>query len=188
MSNHRRIVAILLALILFAVLPACGTTAAPTTTVASKASTASPQVPTPSIEPTQTPIVAAIGDTLIWNDIEVTLVSVKKLAGDEFTRPKAGNQFIVVHLKIVNKGSSEVDYNPFDFHVRSGTGNITDYECCLPSTYTANNILDSGKLSPGGSVTGDIGFQVEKGDHAAELTWQPNILGNAGENGWNLGL
>ncbi len=183
--SHRKSIAILLALILFAGLIACGTTA--TTTKVATSPTAG-NTPTPTIEPTQTPIVAAIGDTLIWNDIEVTLVSVKKLASDEFTRPKAGHQFIVVHLKIVNKGSSEVDYNPFDFHVKSGTGNITDEECCLPSTYTANNMLDSGKLSPGGSITGDIGFQVVKGDHAAELTWQPNILGNAGENGWLLGL
>ena len=185
MQPHRKSIAILLALILFASLIACGTTAT-TTKVATPPTAGS--TPTPTIEPTQTPIVAAVGDTLIWNNIEVTLVSVKKLAGDEFTRPKAGHQFIVVHLKIVNKGSSEVDYNPFDFHVKSGTGNITDEECCLPSTYTANNILDSGKLSPGGSVVGDIGFQVVKGDHAAELTWQPNILGNAGENGWLLGL
>ncbi len=176
-----RIIAILLVLIL----SACGTTA---TTAKVATPTTAPLTPTPTVEPTQTPIVAAIGDTLIWNDIYVTLIKVSKVAPDEFTQPKSGHQFIVVHLKIVNKGSSEVDYNPFDFHVKSGTGNITDEECCLPSTYTANNILDSGKLSPGGSVVGDIGFQVVKGDHAAELTWQPDILGNAGENGWNLGL
>ncbi len=185
MSQHRKSIAILLALILFASLIACGTTAT-TTKVATPPARGS--TPTPTVEATQTPIVAAIGDTLIWNDINVTLLKVSKIAPDEFTQPKSGHQFIVVHLKIVNKGTAEVDYNPFDFHVKSGSGNITDEECCLPSTYTANNMLDSGKLSPGGSVVGDIGFQVTKGDHAAELTWQPDILGNAGENGWNLGL
>ncbi len=185
--THRKFIAILLALILFAGLIACGTTAT-TGTVSGNTPTTTGSTSTPTVEPTQTPIVAAIGDTLIWNDIYVTLIKVSKVAPDEFTQPKAGHMFIVVHLKIVNKGSSEVDYNPFDFHVKSGTGNITDEECCLPSTYTANNILDSGKLSSGGSVTGDIGFQVVKGDHQAELTWQPSILGNAGENGWLLGL
>ncbi len=183
--SHRKSIAILASFLLFAGLIACGTTAT-TTKVATPPARGS--TPTPTVEATQTPIVAAIGDTLIWNDINVTLLKVSKIAPDEFTQPKSGHQFIVVHLKIVNKGTAEVDYNPFDFHVKSGSGNITDEECCLPSTYTANNMLDSGKLSPGGSVVGDIGFQVTKGDHAAELTWQPDILGNAGENGWNLGL
>src|SRR6266704_5712840 len=163
--SHRKSIAILLALILFAGLIACGTTA--TTTKVATSPTAG-NTPTPTIEPTQTPIVAAIGDTLIWNDIEVTLVSVKKLAGDEFTKPKAGNIYVIVHVKIKNKSSIEVSYNPFDFHVRSSSGNITDVDYAVPSTYTANNQLDSGKLSTGGSVEGDMMFQVRKGDHGAQ--------------------
>ncbi|MGZ3678609.1 MAG: DUF4352 domain-containing protein [Ktedonobacterales bacterium] len=96
--------------------------------------------------------------------------------------------FIVVHVKIVNKSTSEFDYNPLDFHVKSGAGNITDVEFAPPSTYTANNQLDSGKLSAGGGVEGDMVFQVPQGDHKAALTWQPSIFGNAGDNAWNLGL
>ncbi len=140
MSQHRKSIAILLALILFAGLIACGTTA---TTTKVSTPPAAGSTPTPTVEATQTPIVGVVGDTLIWNDIYVTLIKVSKIAPDEFTQPKAGHQFIVVHLKIVNKGTAEVDYNPFDFHVKSGSGNITDEECCLPSTYTANNMLDS---------------------------------------------
>jgi hypothetical protein len=147
------------------------------TTVATQAST-----PVPASN------VSKVGGTITLNDVAVTLVSVKRLAGDEFTQPKAGNEFIVVHVKIVNNSTGEVDYNPFDFHVRSGSGNITDEEFGAPSTYTANNMLSSGKLSAGGNVEGDLIFQVKKGDHASQLTWQPNFLGNAGDNAWNLGL
>src|SRR6266699_5243640 len=98
--------------------------------------------------------VSQVGGTITVNDVAVTLTSVKKLAGDQFTQPKAGNEFIVVHVKIVNNSSSEVDYNVFDFHVRSGSGNITDEEVVPPYTYTANNMLNSGKLSAGGNVEG----------------------------------
>lgn len=131
--------------------------------------------------------VSKVGGTITLNDVATTLISVKKLAADQFTQPKPGNIFIVVHVKIVNNSTGEVDYNSFDFHVRSGAGNITDEEVA-PSTYTANNQLNSGKLSAGGKVEGDIVFQVKKGDHASELTWQPSFLGNAGDNAWNLGL
>jgi len=132
--------------------------------------------------------IGTVGQTITVDNVATTLVSVKTLAADEFTQPKPGNEFIVVHVKIVNNSTIEQDYNVFNFHVRSGSGNITDEEFVTPQSYTANNELNSGKLSPGGSVEGDIIFQVPKNDHNAQLTWQPNYFGNAGDNAWNLGL
>ncbi|MDQ2716786.1 MAG: DUF4352 domain-containing protein [Chloroflexota bacterium] len=128
-----------------------------------------------------------VGQTITLDNVATTLVSVKTLAADDFIKPKPGNEFIVVHVKIANNSTAEQDYNPFDFHARSGSGNITDEEI-PPSSYTSNNTLSSGKLSPGGTVEGDIVFQVPKNDHQAQLTWQPSFFGNAGDNGWNLGL
>jgi len=112
---------------------------------------------------------------------------VKKLSGDEFIKPKSGNQFIVVRVKIQNKGDSEVSYNPFDFHAKNSSGNITDLEI-PPSTYKDNKELDSGQLAKGGSVEGDIVFQVPVDDHGAQLTWQPSIFGNNSDFVWGLGL
>ncbi len=131
--------------------------------------------------------IAEVGQSITVDNVATTLVSVNLLPEDQYTQPKPGNEFIVVNVQLVNKGSGEVNYNSFDFHVRSGSGNITDEEI-PPSTYTANNELNSGKLSPGGTVEGDIIFQVPKNDHQAQLTWQPNFFGNAGDNVWNLGL
>ncbi len=132
--------------------------------------------------------IAKVGQSITISDVTTMLVSVKTLAGDEFSKPKPGNEFVVVHIKMVNNGSSEQDYNPFDFHVKSGTGNITDMEIVVPSSYTANNQLQSGKLSARGTVEGDIVFQAPRGDHKSELTWQPSFFGNSGDNGWYLGL
>ena len=132
--------------------------------------------------------IGKVGQTITVDSVATTLVSVKTLAADEFTKPKAGNEFIVVHIKIVNNSGGEQNYNVFDFHVRSGSGNITDEEFSPPQSYTSNNLLNSGKLSAGGSVEGDIVFQVPMNDHKAQLTWQPNYFGNAGDNAWNLGL
>jgi|SRR5947209_7034845 len=131
---------------------------------------------------------ANVGQSITVDGVACTLVSAKPLAGDQFTKPKPGNEFIVVHVKLNNTSSDEKDYNPFDFHVKSGSGNITTEEVIPPSTYTGNNELNSGKLAAGGTVEGDLIFQVPKGDHKAQLTWQPSFFGNAGDNAWNLGL
>jgi len=80
---------------------------------------------------------AKVGDTITADNVATTLESVKKLSGDEFIKPKSGNQFIVVRVKIQNKGDSEVSYNPFDFHAKNSSGNITDLEV-PPSTYKDN--------------------------------------------------
>ena len=97
------------------------------------------------------------------------------------------NSFIVVHIKLVNKGSNETSYNEFDFHAKSGSGNITDMEV-PPTTYTANNQLNSGQLAASGTTEGDIILQVPVGDHKAQLTWKPSIFGNSTDYAWNLGL
>ena len=116
-----------------------------------------------------------------------TLVSVHTLQGDGFIDPKAGNEYIVAHVKIVNKSDSEQPYTEFDFHAKSGSGNITDVEI-PPSTYTANDALSSGQIAAGGTVEGDVVLQVPMSDHQAAVTWQPSIFGENGANSWLLGL
>ena len=122
------------------------------------------------------------------DNVACTLVSVNIIASDEFDQPKPGNQFIIVHVKIKNNNSQQTDYNSYYFHAKSGTGNVTDEDFDSPNAYTANDLLNGGQLDPGGSVEGDILFQVPIGDHKSELTWQPNFFGNTTQNAWNLGL
>jgi hypothetical protein len=130
--------------------------------------------------------VSKVGGTITLNGVQATLVSVKTYPGTDVDIPRAGNEYIVVHVRLHNTTDNEVDYNVFDFHTKSGTGNITDET--LVSFVNSSDQLNSGKLAAGGSVEGDIVFEVKKGDHQAELTWQPSFYGNAGDNGWILGL
>lgn len=130
-----------------------------------------------------------VGDTIITVDgLVCTLVFVQPIQGDEFTYPKPGDTFIVVHVKMANNSSSDFNYHSTDFQIISGSGNVT-YNIPIPlSTYTANNAIEFGALVPGGSFQGDLIFEVAIGDHKAELSWQPNTSGNATQNVWNLGL
>jgi hypothetical protein len=129
-----------------------------------------------------------VGSTITENGVSCTLVSVHVIQGDGSIEPDAGKEFIVVTVKIVNRSGREFDYNPFDFHTESGSGNITDHELLPPTTYTGKNELKAGTLADGGTVTGDMVFQVGIGDHKAALTWQPGVFGNKTDNAWNLGI
>jgi hypothetical protein len=164
-----------------------GTITTPTTSTSSNTTSSSSNTNSTS-NSTSAPVVGKVGQTITVDSVACTLVSVKILAPDQFTQPKPGDEFIVMHVKLKNNNSQQTDYNPFDFHTKSGAGNVTDEEFAPPSTYTANNQLNSGQLDPGGTVEGDIIFQVPVGDHKAELTWQPSIFGNTTQNVWNLGL
>jgi hypothetical protein len=130
--------------------------------------------------------VSKVGGTITLNGVQATLVSVKTYPGTDVDIPKAGDEYIVVHVRLHNTTDNEVDYNVFDFHTKSGTGNITDET--FVSFVNSSDQLNSGKLAASGSVEGDIVFEVKKGDHLAEITWQPSFFGNAGDNGWILGL
>ncbi len=146
-------------------------------------------LPTATPTPIPTPIdPAKVGGTITVNNISCTLVSVEPIPSDEIYTPKAGNEYIVVRVKLFNNGNNEVYYNPLDFHIKSGTGDITDTDFATPQSYTANDILDSGNLAVGGTVEGDLIMQAPIGDHKAELTWQPNFYGDTSNIAWLLGL
>lgn len=138
-------------------------------------------------KPTATPL-PRVGSSITVDGVTATLVKVQPIQGDDFNQPKAGNEFIIVTVKLANHSGSEFTYSSADFHIRSSGGNVTDAEIIAPSTYTANNLLDAnGNLTNGGSVTADVCLQAPTGDHGAKLTWQPGF-GNNGDNGWLLGL
>lgn len=131
---------------------------------------------------------AKVGSTIIDDGVSCTLVSAKIVQGDEFSKPDSGNVFVLVTVKIVNNSSSEFDYNPFDFNAEWSTGNITHQDSFYPDDLYGGHQLHDGALAVGGSVVGQIRFQVPKGDHQAKLTWQPGFFSDKTSDAWLLGI
>jgi uncharacterized protein DUF4352 len=129
-----------------------------------------------------------VGGAIAADGVSCTLVSARVLPAGLFITPRAGNEYVLVHVTLVNSGAGEAHYSPLDFHIKSGTGVITGPDFIYPTTYTAKNPLDTGVLAPGARTEGDILFQAPTGDHALQLTWQPNIFASVTENAWSLGL
>ena len=131
---------------------------------------------------------ANVGDTITADGVSCTLVSARIVPGDQYFKPDAGNVFVIVTVKIVNNSSSEFGYNQYDFNAESGTGNLRHPEWFFPDLVAGITRLKDGTLAIGGTVQGDILFQVPKDDHQARLTWQPRFYSDRTSNVWLLGI
>jgi len=131
---------------------------------------------------------AKVGQTITVSGVSCTLISVKIIPDDGAGWLKAGDEWVVVHVKIVNQTSQDYGYGQGDFTIINGTGNATGTTVISPSTYNGTQIGIGAVLVPGGSVTGDLIFEAEMGDHRAEMSWRPNFVGNVTDNVWELGL
>lgn len=131
---------------------------------------------------------AKVGSTITDDGVSCTLVSATVVKGDAYIKPDAGNVFMLVTVKIVNHSSSEFDYNPYDFNAEWGTGNLTHPEIVYPDSVSNSSELHDGTLAVGGTVQGQILFQVPKDDHQAKLTWQPGFFSDKTSNAWLLGM
>jgi hypothetical protein len=154
------------------------------TTIAIAMATQDAVTPSPTTPPT--PTIQKVGDTITLNGVDATLTNVKVGPVDQYSTPKPGYEFVTVDVKLKNNSGVEQNYNQLNFHVKSGTGNITDVDA---ATYGQGiNDLGYGTIADGGTAEGNIVFQVKMDDHKAMLTWQPYFSGNVGDNGWLLGI
>ena len=131
---------------------------------------------------------AKVGSTITDDGVLCTLVSAKVVQGDQYIKPDSGNVFVLVTVKIVNKSSSEFEYNPYDFNAEWSTGNLTHPEILYPDSVSDSTQLHDGTLAVGGTVQGQILFQVPKDDHQAKLTWQPGFFSDKTSDAWLLGI
>lgn len=163
-----------------------GNGASPTTLATATISKPRPTTtPIPTATPSG-PVIDHVGGTLVTSDgYQCTLMSVTKLAPGEFDTVRPGDTYVVVTVRLVNKTGQEQDYNELDFHVKDSNGNITD--TTYAGSYSANRELNYGKLADGGTVTGDLVFEVGKTDHKAMLLWEPGFSSDTSD-GWLLGL
>jgi len=143
--------------------------------------------PSPDISSSSNYVPATEGQSFTVDNITTTLVSAYVLPVGSGELPRRGNEYIVVRVKIFYNGAGNVAYSERDFHAASGASTITNV-VPAPKAYKANKLLDSGTLTAGSSVIGDIIFQVPKGDHNARLTWQPIYIDSTTTYSWNLGL
>ena len=110
-----------------------------------------------------------VGEVISFdNGLDITVVSaqggLKNYDGSALTK---------VTIKFVNNGSKEVSYNSFDWKGENAQGNQTNTTIYSKGT-TAEN-LNSGKLAPGGTVTGVVYFS---GD-VVKIIYESSVINGA---------
>lgn len=116
-----------------------------------------------------------IGDTVDIKGMKLKVDEVKKSNGTDFDKPKDGNEYIIVKVSINNDRDKEISYNPFDYSLKNSEGQITDHGLTIVDSKTS---LNSGKLAPGGKVSGTISFEAPKGDKDLTLLYKDNMFSN----------
>jgi len=88
---------------------------------------------------------------------------------NEFMRPSAGHHFSGVRVTITNCTSTVVSVSPFSFSLRCVESNVI----YPPAFADARQPLQSCDLGPGGSVSGDVVFEVPNGTRRISLRFDP---------------
>jgi hypothetical protein len=118
----------------------------------------------------------AVAEPAAIDDQVVTLTKVTRnySTGNAYAKPESGKEFVAVEVKIENNGSSQIDFNTFDFQMQDSNGTLRNIDLIVG----LDSQLNSGNLAPGGKVVGNLGFQVPKGDAGLKLVFKPTFWSN----------
>lgn len=108
----------------------------------------------------------AVGETVEIDGVHLTVNSVNFSEGSTYSKPKDGNQYVLVNVTIENKSKKTTNYNPYDFKL-DDAGNqtaLSEYIMNEDGSNPVSDALNSGSLAEGGSVTGTMVGQAKVGD------------------------
>lgn len=113
-----------------------------------------------------------IGDVIAFDDKEFVVEGINRNweSGNQFIKPKAEKEFVLIKVKIENKSKNEMSYNKFDFKIEDSNGSLESPDFAA----SGDDDLGSGDLVPGGRKSGSLVFEVGKGDNL-KLHYQPSF-------------
>lgn len=165
--------------IILGALIACGSTDNNTGTAVNNTGDSTPQATQATAAHFKVGQVVKVGDT--W---EVTVNSAKKSQGDDFSKPDAGNMFVIVNVTVKNISNQEQDISSlanFSFKAADGTQGQT---AILTSGVSPS---PDGKVAAGDKVKGDLVYQVPASQKQFTLAFESDIL-SSGQTIWDINL
>lgn len=136
--------------------------------------------PTPQLGEGDLP--AALGVTLTTDGQEINVISGYVTSDLNFSTPKGGYIFLVIYVSIKNVDS------PGETHGYDGmrfSAKDLDTDANFDDTFAfANQPLDSGELSPGEYVEGEVVLEVQETATRIRIKYDPKSLGSGDEVYW----
>lgn len=98
----------------------------------------------------------AVGETAKDGNLSITVYSFKASPGDDFSKPAAGNQYIVVDLGIDNNGPDTANLSSMmEMSIRTPEGRKYDQAPYFPEPK-----YPDGAIQSGGKARGNVAFEV----------------------------
>jgi hypothetical protein len=139
--------------------------------------------PTPARpRPTSTPTTPRVGMTEHLDNIWITPLRVDHSQGADGIVPNIGDEFLVVHLRIVNLSDTDYQVTTSDFQVLDSNGQL---DPPLQQDFTRRKLREV-QLIPNGHTFGTLVFEAPQGDSAAELLYAPDPLNPSKRKIWRL--
>lgn len=113
-----------------------------------------------------------VGKTATYRGLSLKVNSFQYVELGEYDSIDEGKHFIVANVTITNKSRKSYDYNPYDFKLNVN-GNNTDFDA---SPDAVENLLDSGTLDKGASVTGNLAAEIKQGATDPKLKMGVNVF------------
>ena len=116
------------------------------------------------------------------DDIWVTPRQVDHSRGENGILPNLGDEFLIVHLKIVNRSQVDFPVQIGDFKVLDSQGQI---DPPLQQNFNRTRLREV-QLIPGGHTEGTLVFETPNHDLVAALVYQPDPLDPSKRKVWML--
>lgn len=118
-----------------------------------------------------------IGDIANIGAFALTVNGVTTPAGDQFSKPNAGNKFVVVDVTLENKGTkSENVSSMLQMSLKDSAG--TQYKVDLMAVVASKGTSPDGELAVGEKLRGQVGFQVPENATGLVFVFDASIFGS----------
>lgn len=117
-----------------------------------------------------------VGDVIKIGDLSLTINSVATPKGNQFSKPRAGQHFVVVDLTIANLGTKEATISALlQMALKDASGQ--KYDVDLMATTAAKGALPDGKLAAGEKLRGQVGYQVPSAAKGLVFVFDADVFG-----------
>ncbi len=130
------------------------------------------EAPKPTVAPMQ-PSYGTVGQKVTSAGVALSLAGVKRTSdsGNQFIKPKQGNEYVLAEVLIENVDRDTTPYNPLYFSVKDSDG--FEYNASL---MVGDNGLKSGELAKGEKVRGIVSFEVPAKANGLVMTYKPLVI------------
>lgn len=129
-----------------------------------------------------------LGTSARLGPMQATATAVRILPVDLSHLPAANHEFVAVSVRLVNVSQVSVTYGVSDFALRDQAGDMINADVGGSALIGSAALPTQGTIPSGGSIVGEIVFEVPMSDHATTLLWQPAAASGDSVATWRLVL